>query len=72
MAFSFAKALQEQNQFLRASPVHDGLLARYRALAQENPVAYRPDVALDSISSSVGGTSSIESIVTVAAAIQAI
>jgi hypothetical protein len=35
-------------------------------------VACRPDVALDSISSSLGGTLSIESIVTVAAAIKAI
>ena len=26
--------------------VHEGLFARYRALAQENPVACRPDVAL--------------------------
>lgn len=45
MAFAFANALQEQNQFLRAAPVYEGLLARQRMLAQENPAAYRRYVA---------------------------
>jgi len=45
IAFIFAVALQEQNLFLRAAPVYEGLLTRYQTLAQQNPAVYQSAVA---------------------------
>ncbi|MBX3671263.1 MAG: tetratricopeptide repeat protein [Rhodocyclaceae bacterium] len=44
-AFELANAWQEQNAFAQAEAVYQDLLPRLRARAQDNPAAYRPDVA---------------------------
>jgi hypothetical protein len=46
IVFEFAHFLQEHNQYNQAQPLYEEALQIYRSLAQENPAAYLPDVAM--------------------------
>ena len=44
--FQYAHTLQQQNSYAQAQPVYQSVLTTYRQLAQQNPSAYLPDVAM--------------------------